>query len=249
MRKIPVTFFAIIVGLCALTGPAMAATPSDTGPIIAAPVVKAPTGPAPDELLRAATLAVTANLNQNRNQQTGTPEQMAELVETILPLFDFNHMTRIAMARNWQLTSAQQRKSLIAEFQKLLVQTYSTALENYRGQAIAYKPMRMAPGETTVIVKSTMAHPGAEPMTIDYDMEHTSKGWMVYDIKFSGISLITTYRSTFDQIIRNGGVDGLIQTLSAKNRETEAAPKSQANSSRSLLFIYSLLQNTARGSR
>lgn len=249
MRKFPITCFAAFVGLCALAGPAKGAILADTGPSISAPAVKISAVIAPDDLLRAATLAVTANLNQNRNQQTSTPEQIAELVETILPLFNFNHMTRIAMARNWQLASTLQQKSLIAEFQKLLVRTYSTALENYRGQVIEYKPVRMTPGETTVIVKSSMAHPGAEPMTIDYDMEHTSTGWMVYDIKFSGISLITTYRSTFGQIIRNDGIEGLIQSLSAKNREAESAAKFQTNGSRPFLFIYSLMQSAVRGVR
>lgn len=252
MRKISVTCFAVFVGLCGLTGSVIAEIPSDAGSIITMLAAKTPAEIAPDELLRATTLAVTANLNQNRNHQSSTPEQIAELVETILPLFNFNHMTRIAMARNWHHASALQQKSLIAEFQKLLVRTYSTVLANYRGQVIEYKPMRMAPGETTVIVKSTMTHPGAEPMTIDYEMERTSAGWMVYDIKFSGISLITTYRSTFGQIIRNGGVDGLIQSLSAKNREAEAVPKSllpQASGARPFLFIYSVIQNTVRGIR
>lgn len=249
MRKISITRFALYIGLCGLTGLAAGAILSDSGQSIVAPAVKTSPAIAPDELLKSATLAITANLNQNRNQQTSSPEQIAELVETILPLFNFNHMTRIAMARNWQLATPVQQKSLIAEFQKLLVRTYSTALENYRGQTIEYKPMRMTPGETTVIVKSTMANPGAEPMAIDYDMEHTSTGWMVYDIRFSGISLITTYRSTFGQIISNNGIDGLIQSLSAKNRESEAPPKPLANGARPLLFIYSVLQNAVRGIR
>lgn len=246
MRKIPVTCFAVFVGLCGLTGSVIAETRSDAGPIMAA---KASAELAPDELLRAITLAVTTNLNQNLNHQASTPEQVTKLVETILPLFNFNHMTRIAMARNWHLASALQQKSLIVEFQKLLVRIYSTVLVNYRGQAIEYKAVRMEHGETTVIVRSTMSRAGADPMTIDYDMEQTPAGWVVYDIKFSGISLLATYRSTFGRIIRNDGIDGLIQSLSAKNRGAEAAPKSQAKGAQPFLFIYSVIQSAVRGIR
>lgn len=246
MRKIPVTCFAVFIGLCGLTGSAIAEIRSDAGPIMAA---KASAELAPDELLRATTLAVTANLNQNPNHQASTPEQITELVETILPLFNFNHMTRIAMAHNWHLASALQQKSLIAEFQKLLVRTYSMVLVNYRVQAIDYKAARMTQGETSVVVKSTMSRAGADPMTIDYDMEQTLAGWVVYDIKFFGISLLATYRSTFGHIIRNDGIDGLIQSLSAKNREAEAPPKSPAKIAPPFLFIYSVIQSTVRGIR
>ena len=72
-----------------------------------------------------------------------------------------------------------------------------------------------------------MKQPGAERITIDYDMERTAAGWKVYDIKVGGISLITTYRSNFDQAIRDGGVDGLIKSLSAKNRQADAGPRSR----------------------
>jgi phospholipid transport system substrate-binding protein len=248
MPRIPLTCFAVFVGLCGLPGSLIAEIRSDAGQIVTA---KASAELAPDELLRATTLAVTANLNQNLNHHThtSTPEQITELVETILPLFNFNHMTRIAMARNWHLASTLQQKSLIAEFQKLLVRTYSTVLVNYRGQVIDYKPVRIAHGETTVIVKSTMSRSGADPMTIDYDMEQTPAGWVVYDIRFSGISLLATYRSTFGQIIRNDGIDGLIQSLSAKNRDADAALKQPAKGAQPFLFIYSVIQSTVRGIR
>ena len=149
-------------------------------------------------LLSAATLAVTAILKQDKNLQTNSPGKIAELVEsTILPLFDFRHMTQLAVARNWRLASPEQQNTLIAEFRTLLVRTHSTALANYRDQAIEYRPLRIAPGETEVTVKSTVKQSGAERMTIDYDMEKTTAGWRVYDIKIAGISLITTYQSTF----------------------------------------------------
>lgn len=178
---------------------------------------------APDALLSAATLVVTASLKQDRDRQTGSRGKIVALVEsTILPLFDFRHMTQLAVAANWRLASPEQRNALETEFRTLLVRTYSAALAGYRDQAIEYKPLRMAPSETEVTVKSTVWQPGAERMTIDYDMEKTAAGWKVYDIKVAGISLITTYRSSFAQVIRDGGVDGLVKALSAKNLQADS---------------------------
>jgi len=180
---------------------------------------------APDSLLNAATRVVLASLRQDLNLRRNNPAKFAEVVDsTILPLFDFRHMTRLAMARNWRLASLEQQGVLVGEFKTLLVRTYSSALSNYRDEVITYVPLRMAPGETDVRVRSTVKQRKAERLTIDYDMEKTADGWKVYDIKIAGVSLITTYRSTFADIVGERGIDGLIHSLSAKNRQAEAAP-------------------------
>ncbi|MGA8048822.1 MAG: ABC transporter substrate-binding protein [Burkholderiales bacterium] len=204
---------------------------------------------APDVLLRTATLEVSARLRQDKTLRTDGPWNITELVEPILPLFDFRQMTRLAVARSWPLASPEQQNALVAEFRTLLVRTYSTALARYRGQTIEYKPLRMAPGGTEVTVKSTVNQPGAERMAIDYDMEKTTAGWRVYDVKIAAISLITTYRSTFAQAIRDGGVDGLIESLSAGNRQADSGPWPAVGGARPLLFIYAVIPSVFRGSR
>jgi phospholipid transport system substrate-binding protein len=56
-------------------------------------------------------------------------------------------------------------------------------------------------------------------VSIDYEMEKTDAGWKIYDVKVGGVSLVTTYRDTFASEVREHGVDGLIKSLAAKNRE------------------------------
>ena len=175
---------------------------------------------APDVLLKTVTLEVIAIISQDKDIQAGNPGKVAELVETrILPYFDFNRMTQIAVARNWRMATPEQQKALTTEFKTLLVRTYSTALSSYRDQVIEFKGLRAASGDTEVTVKSVMKQPGTEPLTMDYDMEKTAAGWKVYDVKIDGVSLITTYRETFAGKVREGGVDGLIKLLSDKNRQ------------------------------
>ena len=175
---------------------------------------------APDVLLNAVTSEVIAIIRQDKDIQAGDPAKVADLVETrILPLFDFTRMTRIAVARNWRLATPEQQKALTLEFKTLLVRTYSTALSSYRDQVIEYKPLRVAPDATEVTVRSDVQQSGAERLTIDYDMEKTPAGWKVYDIKIAGVSLVTTYRGTFAGKVRDGGIEGLIKSLSDKNRQ------------------------------
>ncbi|HVJ23058.1 MAG TPA: ABC transporter substrate-binding protein [Burkholderiales bacterium] len=145
------------------------------------------------------------------------------LVETkIMQVFDFEHMTRIAVARNWRLASDAQQVALVGQFRTLLVRTYSSALSSYRDERIEYKPLRLAAGETDVLVKSVVRWHGAEPLSIDYDMESTPAGWKVYDVKIAGVSMVLTYRESFASAVRAGGIDGLIKSLSDKNRQNDA---------------------------
>jgi len=188
--------------------------------VAVAPAVALAQDVPPDVLLKAVTLEMIGIIVQDQDIQAGTPAKVADLVETrILPHFDFTRMTQIAVARNWRLATPEQQKALTLEFQTLLVRTYSTALSSYRNQVIEYKPLRVAPDATEVTVKSEVRQSRRERVTIDYDMEKTPAGWKVYDIKLGGVSLVTTYRDTFAGRVRAGGIEGLIKSLSDKNRQ------------------------------
>ena len=116
---------------------------------------------APDVLLKAVTADVIAIVRQDKEIQAGNPAKVSGVVETrILPLFDFSHMTRLAVARNWKAASVEQQTSLTTEFRTLLVRTYSTALSSYRDQVIEFKALRAAPGDAEVTVKSVVRQSG-----------------------------------------------------------------------------------------
>jgi len=192
--------------------------------LLVALALSAPVLPAqeiePNALLQSATLEVIAAIKQERGLHGGDATQVASLVDTkVLPLFDFSHMTRIAVARNWRLATPAQQAALTVAFRTLLVRTYSTALSGYRDQVIEFRNMHPAPGDTEVTVKSVVKQSGTAPVAMDYDMEKTAAGWKVFDIKVAGISLVTNYRDSFAEKIRDDGVDGLIKALEEKNRQ------------------------------
>ena len=180
---------------------------------------------APDVLVKTITEEVVAILKQDKDIQAGDPKKVADLIDTkVVPHFNFTRMTRIAMARNWRSASPEQQKELTGEFKTLLVRTYSTAISSYRDQKIDYRPLRAKPEDTEVTVKSEVRQSGSsQPVSIDYEMEKTPSGWKVYDVKVGGVSLVTTYRDTFASEVKDRGVDGLIKSLAAKNRQGERA--------------------------
>src|SRR5690349_14897423 len=179
---------------------------------------------APDALVKMITDEVITALKKDADIRAGDARKAADLIENkIVPHFDFTRMARLAMGRNWRSANPEQQKAIASEFKTLLVRTYSTALVHYREQQIEYKPLRAKPGDAEVTVKSEVKQPGStQPVAIDYEMEKTDGGWKIYDVKVGGVSLVTTYRDTFASEVRDHGIDGLIKSLAAKNREPVA---------------------------
>jgi phospholipid transport system substrate-binding protein len=177
----------------------------------------APPTQTPDALMNAVTSEILATLREDL--AAGRPSAVADIVESkILPLFDFQRMTRTAAGRSWSAASPEQQAALVTEFRTLLVRTYSGALSGYRDQEVRYRPLRAAAGETEVLVRSTVKRPGAQALEIDYDMEDRPAGWKVFDVRIAGVSLVLNYRESFAAAVRSGGIDGLLKSLSDKNR-------------------------------
>lgn len=175
---------------------------------------------APDALLKAVTRDVIAVIRQDEIMRSADPATIAELLEArMLPLFDFTRLTQIAVARHWRLATPAQQKALTTEFTLLLVHAYAASLSRYRDQIIEFKPLRVAYGDMAVTVKSLVTQSGSAPIPMNYEMERTAAGWKVYDIKIDGISLISAYRETFAGKVRDGGLEGLIQSMTDKNQQ------------------------------
>jgi phospholipid transport system substrate-binding protein len=178
---------------------------------------------APDALVRKSVDEVLGVIRADKELQNGNPKKVHALVEEkVLPHFDFTRMTRLAVGRNWAQASDAQKQALTREFQTLLVRTYSTSISQYRNQTIDVKPAKLAAGDKDTVVKTVVNQPGGQPIPIDYAMERTDRGWKVYDVLVDGVSLVTTYRTSFNDQVQKGGVDGLVKTLADRNRSSEA---------------------------
>ncbi|MBN8285224.1 ABC transporter substrate-binding protein [Zoogloea sp.] len=177
---------------------------------------------APDALVKSVTDDVITIVRQDKAIQSGDTRKAVELVETrVLPYFDFAHMTRLAVGKDWKQASPEQKTVLTQEFKTLLVRTYSNALTQYRNQQIDFKPLKAKPEDTDVVVRTEVRQPGAKPVQIDYNLEKLADGWKVYDVLVAGVSLVTNYRDSFGQEVRTGGIDGLIKSLKDKNKQLD----------------------------
>jgi phospholipid transport system substrate-binding protein len=185
----------------------------------------------PDVLARTTTQEVLTILKQDKELKNSNLSRVYQLVEAkILPHFDFNRMTQLALGKHWPRATAKQKQELVTEFRNLLVRTYSSTLTEFTNQTVEFKPLTLKPGDTDVTVRSEIRQPGGQPIPIDYAMYKTDFGWKVYDVTIDNVSLVTNYRATFANTIRQSGIDGLIKTLAAQSTRSEAKPAQQPKS-------------------
>lgn len=174
--------------------------------------------PEPDVLIRSTVDDVLQIVKTDKDIQAGNQQKILALVDAkVLPHFDFERMTRLAVGRSWRQATPEQRQQLVSQFRTLLVRTYTSAFTRYQDQTVKIGPLRMQPGDDEVTVRTQIIKPGEQPVGVDYEMEKTDSGWKAFDLTVEGASLVTTYRGTFNEQIQQSGIDGLIKTLTDKN--------------------------------
>ncbi|HSU64063.1 MAG TPA: ABC transporter substrate-binding protein [Burkholderiales bacterium] len=178
----------------------------------------------PEELVRKVTQDVLDAIRSDKQLAAGDKQKALRLAEEkVLPHIDFEEATRLAAGRAWAQATPEQRRRLVEEFRRMLVRTYSNAISAYEGQTMQVLPVRVKPGDTEVTVHNRYIRAGGKPLPVDYQMHKTSQGWKIYDITVEGVSLVLTYRSEFDAIVKQEGIDGLIKRLEEKNTPARLA--------------------------
>lgn len=178
---------------------------------------------APDALVKRISEEVLNTARTDKSIQAGNVGSIVALVEEkILPYIDSERMTALAAGRYWRQATPEQQQRLVTEFRSLLIYTYSGALSQVRDQKIEYKPLRADPADTEVEVRSQVIQSRGEPIQLSYRLEKLATGWKLYDVNVMGAWLVETYKGTFNSEIARGGIDGLIKSLSDKNRQLAA---------------------------
>jgi phospholipid transport system substrate-binding protein len=161
---------------------------------------------------------VIARVKQDKATLRADPHKLNALVDDlVIPHFDFVRMSQWVLGKHWRTADKDQQMQFVEEFKKLLVRTYATALLEYSDRKINYFPVHEEADGDTVTVKTEAVQSASTKVPINYRMHVKDNGWKVYDVSVDGISLVSTYRNTFNSEIKKNGIAGLIQDLVKKN--------------------------------
>jgi len=185
---------------------------------------------APDALIQRLTQEALDTIQADKEVQSGNVARIAQLVdEKVMPHVNFQRMTASAVGPGWRRATPEQRLRLETEFKTLLVRTYAGAMGQAQNLSFTVKPLRAAPGDKEVIVRTLIKGRG-DPVQLDYRLEKTpgvGAGWKIFNLNVLGVWLVDTYRSQFAQEINANGIDGLITTLAERNKANAAGAKSE----------------------
>ncbi|MBI2802559.1 MAG: ABC transporter substrate-binding protein [Gammaproteobacteria bacterium] len=177
---------------------------------------------APLDIVRQTTDQVVARVQGDKDALRNDPAKMYSLVsEMIFPHFDFNVMSQFVLGPEWKSAQASKRTQFVAQFRKLLVRTYATALLEYSDQKIEYPAQGTGADNNgkTATVRQDVTQPDSKILPIVYRLHSKTGDWKVFDVSVDGVSLVKTYRSSFTSVLKQGGIDKLIADLTTKNQE------------------------------
>jgi len=186
---------------------------------------------APDALIKRLSQEALDIINADTAVQAGDVNRIMVLLDQkVMPHLNFQRMTASAVGPGWRQATPEQRARLEAEFKILLVRTYAGAMGQAKNLTFEVRPMRSSPEDKEVVVRTLIKGRG-DPVQLDYRLEKTpgvGAGWKIYNLNVLGVWLVDTYRSQFSQEINAKGIDGLIATLSERNKANAVANEKSA---------------------
>ena len=171
----------------------------------------APAGPASDQLKVGIDQVVHVLADPSLKGTTKAKQRRDTLRKITNPLFDWGEMASRALGRHWQPRTEAERQEFIRLFHDLLERAYITTLERYNGERVTYGTESVQ-GEQATVRTQVLNKEGRE-FPVDYRMIQRNDRWLVYDVLIEGVSLIGNYRAQFDQIIRTGSYEKLVDKL------------------------------------
>ena len=179
----------------------------------------------PREALESAVVQVLSALQNGEINGTPVVDRPAEVRRIAREMFDFDEISRRALAQHWQTLTPAQQAEFVQLFRDLLERSYMSQLEGYAGEKITF--VGESVGGDLAVVHSKVVTRRGTAIPLDYRM-HTRDGhWLVYDVLVGGMSFVSSYRSQFERVIRTESYAALRGRLQQKSLGTALAERQQ----------------------
>lgn len=154
------------------------------------------------------------------NAKLSVEEKRKQVENVVLASVDFETLSKLVIARNWSKFSEAQRAEFMTLFKNHLSMTYGRNVESYKNEKVTVTGSRdESGGDTTVKTKILRGGPG--DILVDYRMRQTAGTWKIIDVIIEGVSLVSNFRSQFQDVVASGGPERLLSLLRDKNAKGE----------------------------
>ncbi len=127
--------------------------------------------------------------------------------------FDYESMSQVILATNWRTATPAQREQFITLFRELLEQTYFSAMDSYDNQTVR---MGLERTKGKLAEVQTFIASASKEVPVSYKLRLRNDDWYAYDVSVDGVSLVSNYRTSFRNLVKEKGMDGLLAELAQK---------------------------------
>ncbi|MFQ5736570.1 MAG: phospholipid-binding protein MlaC [Thermodesulfobacteriota bacterium] len=167
------------------------------------------------EVLRA---DIDRTLSVMRDPALQGPEKEEERNEKIMAIveqmFDFEEVSRRSLGRYWRARSKAERDAFVRLFTRLLAGSYLNRAYEHRNAKVLYTG-EVSRGRKVEVRTKVLTAKGTE-VPINYRLMKKNGRWRAYDMVIEGVSLMSTYRTQFNQKIQRSSYEALVEDLEQK---------------------------------
>jgi phospholipid transport system substrate-binding protein len=174
--------------------------------------------PSPTDDVRSSVEAVIALLKDDQLDRQSRRDRMREVIDK---RFDFRAMSQRTLATNWKKATEAEKQKFTELFAELIQNSYVSKIESYTNETVEY-PGEKQKGRKAVV--ETLIVTSSAEIPVDYKVYLKDGSWQVYDVIIEGVSLISNYRSSYQEIVRKDGFNGLLAQMEEKIRELKSEP-------------------------
>jgi phospholipid transport system substrate-binding protein len=169
----------------------------------------------PDELVKNVAEKLIHDVRSDKSLE-GNKEKISVMVDQeVTPFIDFNGICGKSLGKNFSLINETQQQEYTGLCKKIIINTYSYGLAEFKNLSIKVKPAVLASnGEE--IVRSIISQDGDDDIAVDYYMQKAPQGWIVHDVHIEGVSIISNFFNQFNKIVSQDGISALIERLKNK---------------------------------
>ncbi|MFQ5597909.1 MAG: phospholipid-binding protein MlaC [Nitrospiria bacterium] len=141
----------------------------------------------------------------------GKEERNEKILAVITEAFDFPLMAKLTLGKkHWTGLSKKDRSRFTRLFIERLKASYMEKFDLFTDEKIVYSPAVQVGNKVHMLTELVS---GPDKFAMHYKLYKAKTGWQVYDLELEGVSLITTYRSQFNEILQGGTIDDLFAKL------------------------------------
>jgi phospholipid transport system substrate-binding protein len=173
----------------------------------------------PYQLLENVATKTFARIKVEHDQIQEDPEMLRDVMEQeLLPYIDYNFSALKVLGKHFRTVPKEKIPEFIQVFRQYLITTYALAMTYYTGQEVIFQPIREVGNDSTVTVRAVVKEPGRPDINISFKLRKNTRTneWKAYDMVVEGISLLSSKQSEFESILRQEGIQKVIDIMQKK---------------------------------